>query len=105
MSTRRNAVIFYGYSLPVDFKLTEKLEAEKEIDILVDGMSGDFFLAGKKILDVGFDDYDSDDCDGTSTPQNLTIATADTTQITTKLKQLFPDHTAVPSLYYVTYWH
>lgn len=58
MSTRRNSIVFYGVSLPCDFDRAEALESDKSIDVLIDGMSGDYFLVGKKLIDIGEEDAD-----------------------------------------------
>jgi hypothetical protein len=102
MSTKRNAVIFYGVSLRCDFDKAEELEKSKEIDVLVDGMCGEYFLVGKKLLDIEFDSYDPGDADEGVKP--LEISMADKTKVKAALKRHFPN-ASVPQFLYVTHYH
>lgn len=61
MSTRRHAIVFYGYSMKqCEFALEEQL-TKLGLDVLTDGMSGDYMLVGKQILDYNIDSYDAED--------------------------------------------
>lgn len=83
MSTRRHAIIFYGFSLKnCNFDLVEQLEAVG-LDVVADHMCGDFMLVGKQILDYSVDSYDSED-----EPQGvaqLELSQKEKTEVNTKL--------------------
>lgn len=106
MSTRRYATVIYGYNLPCDFKVAEKLDPDwsgktkDDLDIFVDGMSGEYFLIGRTLVNVPLDSEENSDAgDG---PFPLGLMLFDRTTVGLKLKTLFPKHPTQPQTFYVT---
>ena len=102
MSTRRYATVIYGYNLPVDFTKAEELENDKSVDVFIDGMSGEYFLVGKTIVNYAMDAYDDAENGVDDSPKLISLSMAEKARLRHRLTELFPEHKGLLGAWYVT---